>query len=502
MRAGEIVEGELTGGEVRTIECAASDLCLFRATLVSFDRPVRIAAFGPDHRPLALTVAGNAFASEISFTPPRRRPYRLELSAPNDGAQRRFALRAHHVAHVRAERDSLPPPHPLIVALEAAWAAGDRGALERFWDTLRDRGTPLIADVNAGDPSVAVTFVRRGGAEVSRVDLWAAGRWQAMTRLAATDVWHASMLVRRGTRFLYDIYVRSADPLSADGNGLDPLNPRAFPARVSSSGAVPRSVLELADAAPMTWSSPPALAGRGRVVVRTFRSTILNNSRAVWTYTPPDYDRQREPCHLLLLFDGQDYIDGIDLPGILDGLHAAGKIPPLVAVLVGNAGPATRWRELRCDAALVEAITTELMLWVRGRWRVRADPDAAIIGGFSRGGLAAAWVAFRAPKTFGHAICQSGAFWWAPDADPLDVEQFDPYHEPNWLSREIARHPYVPVSFHLVTGTYDGLHHTRQLRDVLMAKGNAVTFQEFHGAHDLLGWRASLPIALLNVFNR
>jgi enterochelin esterase family protein len=209
-----------------------------------------------------------------------------------------------------------------------------------------------------------------------------------------------------------------------------------------------------------------------------------------------------------VLFDGEDYLHTIGLAPMLDNLLMDGRIPPTVVMLVGTPGPGTRWRELRPERPIVEALRTELMPWVRQRYRVRDDPASTIVGGCSRGALAAAWVALSDPDTFGQALCQSGAFWWAPDGERLEVERFDPYHEPNWIAREIARRPRVPVRFHLLAGTYENrdsdqgqiLAHTRHLRDVLLAKGYQATFRECSGGHDFLSWHAALPEALIALF--
>jgi enterochelin esterase-like enzyme len=48
---------------------------------------------------------------------------------------------------------------------------------------------------------------------------------------------------------------------------------------------------------------------------------------------------------------------------------------------------------------------------------VTRDPQKSIVGGYSFGGLAAAFVAFRRPDLFGNVLSQSGAFWRGNDKD-------------------------------------------------------------------------------------
>ncbi len=70
-------------------------------------------------------------------------------------------------------------------------------------------------------------------------------------------------------------------------------------------------------------------------------------ARRLWVYTPPGYDAAaRTPYDLLLVFDGEEYLEEIPLPKILDSLLAGGKAPPFVAVLIDNASGAQRLADL------------------------------------------------------------------------------------------------------------------------------------------------------------
>ena len=53
-----------------------------------------------------------------------------------------------------------PFASPRLVALRAALAAGDGGALERFWEEVDAAGTPLVEPGAPGDAGhVRVTFL-------------------------------------------------------------------------------------------------------------------------------------------------------------------------------------------------------------------------------------------------------------------------------------------------------------------------------------------------------
>jgi enterochelin esterase-like enzyme len=110
-----------------------------------------------------------------------------------------------------------------------------------------------------------------------------------------------------------------------------------------------------------------------------------------------------------------------------------------------------------------------------------------VIGGFSAGGLASAYVAIRPPNVFGKVLSQSGAFWWAPD----HFQTADSSTQTNWMVKQYLATPKLPLTFYLEAGTFemdstgeggDILEATRHLRDVLLAKGYKVHYQQFVGA--------------------
>jgi enterochelin esterase family protein len=88
----------------------------------------------------------------------------------------------------------------------------------------------------------------------------------------------------------------------------------------------------------------------------------------------------------------------------------------MIAVLIGNARD-SRNSELGFNPALVEFLSKEVLPSVHEHWNVTRDPQKSIVGGYSFGGLAAAFVALRRPDLFGNILSQAGAFWRGNDAD-------------------------------------------------------------------------------------
>jgi enterochelin esterase family protein len=79
--------------------------------------------------------------------------------------------------------------------------------------------------------------------------------------------------------------------------------------------------------------------------------------------------------------------------------------------------------------------------------------------------------------------------------------------EPEWLIRQFAASPKLPIGFHLDCGLMEApptageapniVTANRDMRDVLRAKGYRVHYQEFNGGHEYLNWRGTLAEGLI-----
>lgn len=245
---------------------------------------------------------------------------------------------------------------------------------------------------------------------------------------------------------------------------------------------------------------------RGEVRFHRLHSDILRNERRIWVYLPPNHEHTGAPHCLLLLLDGLDYLQAMPTPTILDNLIAAHRIPPTVAVFIGNA-PGKRGRELGCYTPFNEFLAQELTPWVRERYHVASDPAQIIVGGKSLGGVAAAFAGLQHPQIFGNILSQSGAFWWKPGYKKQeDVDEFE------WLSRQFVTSPILPLRFYLEVGllelgpmpnnTPDQIVVNRHMRNILQAKGYTVHYHEFYGSHDYICWQGSLPNGLEALIGR
>jgi enterochelin esterase-like enzyme len=238
---------------------------------------------------------------------------------------------------------------------------------------------------------------------------------------------------------------------------------------------------------------------QGKLHEHNLASAILKEKRSFAVYTPPGYDPGGVPCDLLILFDGPAYKSEIPAPIIVDNLLAEKRIRPLVMVLVNHRD---RLKELACSELFAAFVADELVPWVRTNYHVSAQPADTIVGGFSVGGLMAAYCGLRHANVFGNVLSQSGSFWFFPGA----LSSKGPptaYEETGWLTDKFVAAPTQPVRFYLEVGRFEAsfaasqLSENRRFRDVLKAKGYDVTYAEFNGGHDVLSWRGTFAQGLL-----
>lgn len=393
--------------------------------------------------------------------------------------------------------------HPLIERLRTELAGDTAAALAVFWREAAAAGTPLIARGPDSCDCIDVTFVWRGGNELSNVAVFGgASGWSApghlLHRLDGTDVWYRAYRIPASARFTYRVSVNDNmrpfydDPDWAQRNEafqLDPLNPRV----VSLGGPARASFFVGPDAPPEPFLGRRPGVPRGERVRLSLESAALGETREVVVHRPATADAGggKEPA-LLVVLDGSVYIDVVGAPDILDNMIASGALPPTVAVFVPSAD---RSGDMGGNPDFAAFLARELVPEVRRRFGGTADPGRTVILGASLGGLAAAFTALRHPDVFGNVASHSGAFWWSPTDDP----------EPEWLARRFAETPRQAVRFYMDVGSLESgatrtglsmLDVSRHMRDVLCARGYPVAYREFDGDHAYVNWRVTFPDAL------
>jgi enterochelin esterase family protein len=391
-------------------------------------------------------------------------------------------------------RAASPTDSPTIHRLVADIKLHGRDAVDAFWDDVARSGAPLIEPIAADGESSYVTFVWRGDSStrnVAVIDGVAVGVGDAdparslMDRLADSDVWYRTYVVRNDGRFHYWLSPNdSLESLELDKRSShpspDPLNPRRM--------SLGLSYVELKDApqsvAAITRSNIPA----GEVRQLDFHSEVLGNDRKVSVYTPPGFTREpARPYALLIVFDGEAYQSLVPVPTILDNLIHDGAIPPTIAVFVthpnGNA-------ELHASSEFVDFLANELVPWAQRMFTATGDPSRVVVAGSSAGGLAATYAAFARPDVFGKVLAQSPSLWWSPPGSG----------DEGWVPQKYAASKTLPITFYMEVGDMEASIQRRpilRMRDILSAKGYELKFRGFNGGHSYLSWRHSFAPALV-----
>jgi enterochelin esterase-like enzyme len=396
---------------------------------------------------------------------------------------------------------------PRLARLAEAVATDPSPALlATFWAEREGKG-PLI-EPGARPEERCVTFLWRGADDTTRVTMIggmpAANLLKPLARLPDTDVWFLTETHSAAARFQYVFQINGPATVPMEFRAImqavekntprrDPMNPHAFAGW---------SFLELENAVPQPWIERRPGVPVGELRKLKFPSELAGASYPLTIYLPPGYAEATEPAWLLVAFDGGFRL----MDATLDNLRAAGKIPAVVVVGVGNLNDASRNRDLGCSETFRRMLVEELVPWARKNFRVHSDAAHTIVGGTSLGGKMATYCGLKSSNVFGKVLSQSGSFLAA-----LHEESPTPLWEPepaDLLAREFVRSPRLPLEFYLEVGRYETtlpfshLLETRRLRDVLEAKGYRVTYAEFIGGHNEVCWRGTFADAIIALTGR
>lgn len=522
LKTGEPFEADLTAARWFTLGLSAGDYVHGSIEIHPKDAKINLKVYLPDgvfYRAYEAT-AEQPFAF-VAETPGA---YRLEL-APPGSTPIKVRLILKEILSVEERLKPAPPADknvsPRIEALRKQLAAGERDT-EAFWREVAAKATPLVEAIEKEPKYQLVTFLYRGNGATRNVVVEGSFRLanakpadNVLRQLDGTDIWYATLRFPAGARFYYNLSVNDGVSTSP-GHGpqrmatsrRDPLNPNGWFCKPDSTPFDCASLAELPGAPPQPWIVRNPTTPAGAVNKHTIKSELLKNERKLSIYTPPGYSKENtKPYALLVVFDESAYLDLVPTPTILDNLIAARKIPEMVAVLIANPSPETRGKELPPNPDFADFLAKELIPFVHAQYNVTSDPQLTVVAGSSYGGIASVYAGLRHPEVFGRILCQSGSFWWAPD-HPYSS---DVSTETGWLAKEFIKSPKLPLAFYMDagqfeidTGGFGGgiLEPSRHMRDVLLAKGYPVTYQQFIGGHDYLSWRGTLADGLIALIGR
>jgi len=411
-----------------------------------------------------------------------------------------------------------PNPSPRIEMLRKQAASGNAN-IETFWKQVAAEGTPLVEFIEKDPQHQLVTFLWRGTPETRNVllnaSLQVGGRHPldfVMHQIPLTDVWYLTVRLPSGARFTYGLSVN--DPLIFSGpqperfatTQADPLNPHRWGCAPDATRYDCQSMAEIRGAVPQPWIVKNSDVSTGIIEKSTIHSELLKNEHELSIYLPAGYKANAAPYDLVVIFDASAYLTKVPTPVILDNLIAASKIPPTVAVLIANPTQESRNKELLPNPEFADFLAKELLPWIHAHYNVTNDPGKTVIAGSSLGGLAAVYAGYKRPEAFTNVLCQSGSFWWAPDHSAAIADGVTT--ETGWMAKQFLASPKLPLRFYLDAGAFEFdsngtggsiLETSRDMRNVLMAKGYEIHYQQFVGGHDYLSWRGTFADGLIDL---
>ena len=164
----------------------------------------------------------------------------------------------------------------------------------------------------------------------------------------------------------------------------------------------------------------------GDVFKHVFRSKILNNTREIFVWVPPDYNSNKKKYPLLIVHDGggvfysrggfgarnksksQKVINknGWNLDETVTELISSNKMEPIIMVGVSNTkNRGFEYVPTRNGINYAKALTDELIPAIKKLYRIKTNDIGTL--GASAGGLISLYLGWEFNKTFKKAVCLS-----------------------------------------------------------------------------------------------
>jgi enterochelin esterase family protein len=329
-----------------------------------------------------------AFPDDHSWTAPSVAGGRLFVR----GMSKVSALKVVNAGSANATAGTDLPLGPRLSSfLEEVGRAPDKAArVDAFLASIDT--FPLIE----GD---VVEFLYRGpGGDIGIMgDLIGARAQRPMRHVEATDLFYWSGRARPKARLNYR-FVKDLDE-----NVADPRNPRREPGRGGDMSwfAMPG------------WQQPKFLAPapeghKGRIETSEVDSAVLKAKRRIDVYLPAGYDSAADRLPAVYVPGGKEALEEGKLADVLDNL-VPGAVPAMIVVFLHPLPPPPEGTPEDEKQAEKESasLAQEIVPFVDGKYRTRAERGSRAVFGAGGGGLEALDAAFRQPGTFGRLSIQS-----------------------------------------------------------------------------------------------
>ncbi len=334
-----------------------------------------------------------------------------------------------------------------------------------------------------------ITFVWRGDAQEVKLHHWVFGLESAqhLTRIEHTSVWYLSMPLPPASRVEYKFEIIH------DGHGRwihDPLNPHLARDPYGANSVAHGNGYTVPE-----WIHRDSASPFGTYEFVEFPSAVFGQ-RQTKVYLPARFRRTRQ-YPLLIVHDGDDYLNYTALGTILDNLMARREIPDMIVAFTNSSH---RLVEYANDERHARFLTEELVPHLESQYPLRSQPQSRCLMGASFGAVASLSTAHRYPGFYGRLLLQSGSFAFTDIGDrnrrgPL----FD--NVVSFMNQFRDQPTAVSERVFVSCGTYESLiYENRSLIPLLEATGMDVRFREARDGHNWENWRDRLREGLSWLF--
>ena len=293
-----------------------------------------------------------------------------------------------------------------------------------------------------------------------------------------TPMWSCSLSVPRDAYVEYVFY----DPESEE-RIPDPLNPRT----VSNGLGHRNHFFYMPEAMPSPFSMRRADVRTGTLTRHRVDSGFLQDDaeRDVYLYKPPTGG----PVPLLVVYDGNDYLQRGKVATIVDNLIADRRIRPIAMAFLQH-GKSRRNVEYMCSDATLMWLAHEILPLARKHLRLlnlEQHPGAYGILGASASGLMSMYTGLRMPEIFGNVLCQAGVYSWGGR---------------DFAVMDLVRHSQSrSIKIWMDVGTLDELlEDNRRMVALLDKRQYNVSYHEFSAGHNYTAWRDDVWRGLEEMF--
>lgn len=297
---------------------------------------------------------------------------------------------------------------------------------------------------------------------------------------SAQSIWSCTLTLPRDAYLEYAFH----DPVTQK-NFLDPLNKKS----VNNGMGGRNNFFYMPETMPSPFVMRRADVPGGALTIHRVETGLLRDDyeRTIYLYRPS----VKGPVPLLIVYDGQDYLQRGKLPTIVDNLIADKRIQPIAIAFLPNGG---RWRsvEYACsDATLnwVEQIVLPIARQQLNLLDIKKHPGSYGVLGASAGGLMSMYTGLRLPDIFGNVLSQSGV-------SALDGRDF--------ATVDLVKHKHArDIQIWMDVGKLEFLlEDNRRMSALLNENGYNISYREFSGAHNFTAWRDDVWRGLEAMFPR